>query len=104
MSPGEQLIDLVHIDDVVQAFLIAAGCLDRQPAGTHETYAVSSGSPLPLRQLVELYRQITGTDVRVHWGGRPYRPREVMVPWNAGKLLPGWQPRISLEEGLRCLR
>jgi len=34
-------------------------------------------------------------------GGRPYREREVMVPWNKGRLLPGWSVKIRLEDGIR---
>ncbi|MDA8101139.1 MAG: NAD(P)-dependent oxidoreductase [Nitrospiraceae bacterium] len=103
MSPGEQLIDLVHIDDVVNAFVLAAQRLASLPAG-HETYSVSSGAPLRLRDLVALYEQVTGATLPITWGGRPYRPREVMTPWHDERPLPGWSPKISLEEGIRQLR
>lgn len=32
---------------------------------------------------------------------RPYRKREVMVPWNKGENVPGWSPKVSLEEGIK---
>lgn len=101
MSLGEQLIDLVYIDDVVAAFVLAAERLLAGEAQGHERYAVSSGAPLPLRNLVELYGRIVGRELPIRWGERPYRPREVMVPWNTGVSLPGWEPRVGLAEGLR---
>jgi nucleoside-diphosphate-sugar epimerase len=101
MSKGEQLIDLVFIDDVIRAFTVAAGQLTAAVAGEHKAYAVSSGSPLPLRELVERYGRITGRPMRVEWGGRPYRMREVMVPWNCGESLPGWRPQVTLEQGVQ---
>lgn len=102
MSPGEQRVDLVYVDDVVNAFLLAAQRLEEgRSVRPHEVYAVSSGAPLPLRELVELFREVTGSPVPVEWGGRPYRAREVMVPWNAGVPLPGWAPRVGLREGIR---
>ena len=52
-SGGEQLIDLVHIDDVTEAYLIAAQRLIKCMAQQHECYAVSSGHPMPLRDLVQ---------------------------------------------------
>lgn len=104
MSPGEQLIDLVYIDDVVEAFLLAAQRLLSAAAGPMEEYAVSSGAPLPLRALAAVYAEASGKSLAIEWGGRPYRPREVMYPWNTGRTLPGWRPRVALADGIRrCL-
>lgn len=103
MSPGEQTIDLVHVDDVVEAFVLSAQRLLSNAVEGHERYAVSSGSPIRLRDLVELYGRVTGRTLPIEWGGRPYRDREVMVPWNTGMALPGWQPQVCLDEGIRCM-
>lgn len=91
MSAGEQLIDLVHIDDVIAAYLIAAQRLLAGQVTAHERYAVSSGQPLPLKELVQRYAAISKQTIHVNWGARPYRYREVMMPWSNGKNLPGWQ-------------
>ena len=100
MSPGEQLVDLVYIDDIVDAFLLAAKRLLVDAIPCHEPYAVSSGAPVKLRELVEIYGRVIGRTLPIRWGGRPYRPREVMVPWDTGSPIPGWRPRIGLEEGI----
>jgi nucleoside-diphosphate-sugar epimerase len=104
MSPGEQLIDLVHVDDIVDAFLVAARRLLAGKEQEHRVYSVSSGSPVQLKELVQIYQRITGHHLAVKWGGRPYRDREVMVPWSTGSQLPGWKPMRSLEEGIRSLK
>jgi len=101
MSPGEQLLDLVYIDDVVEAFVLASTLPAKGTVHGSETYAVSSGKPVRLKEVVETYSRVTGRAVPVAWGGLPYRPREVMVPWNRGLPLPGWKPRIGLDEGIR---
>lgn len=101
MSAGEQLIDLVHIDDVIEAFIIAANRLMNHSIPSHECYAVSSGQPIPLRDLVELYSEVTGKMVPVNWGARPYREREVMVPWNKGVPIATWVPKVEITEGLK---
>jgi nucleoside-diphosphate-sugar epimerase len=100
MSPGKQLIDLVHIDDVVDAFLLAAELSGRKGATRMDSYAVSSGHPLELKELVVLVEKAFGRSIPVLWGERPYRLREVMVPWNTGNPPPGWKPQIPLEKGL----
>ena len=100
MSAGEQLVDLVYIDDIVEAFLVAGRRLLDGEVKSAEDYGISSGKLMPLREVVELYQRVTGYKVDVEWGARPYRPREVMMPWS-GLPLPGWTPRISFEEGIR---
>ncbi len=103
MSAGEQLIDLVYIDDVIDAYVVAAQRLLGDALARHERYAVSSGRPLPLKNLVETYAKVANRPVNVNWGARPYRAREVMVPWSNGQLIGGWRPRVSLAEGLARL-
>ena len=100
MSPGEQLIDIVYIDDVVQAFILAAQRLQKQNKTNHEIYAVSSGNPISLKKLVAIYENVSGNKLDIQWGGRPYREREVMKPWDKGKWLPGWRPKYNLEQGI----
>jgi len=101
MSPGEQAVDLVHVEDAVNAFLIAAERLEDGRTERYEKYAVSSQKPVRLRELVDRIGQLQGMELDVRWGGLPYRPREVMVPWTTGKRLPGWEPRVKLEDGLK---
>jgi nucleoside-diphosphate-sugar epimerase len=101
MSGGEQLIDLVHIDDVTEAYLIAAQRLIECKVKQHELYSVSSGNPMPLRDLVELYSEVIGSAVNVNWGARQYRFREVMKTWTGGSNLEGWQPKYSLADGMK---
>jgi len=103
MSPGEQLIDLVYIDDVVRAFVMAAERLMADRVVMPEHYAVSSGTPLKLKELVGLYCKVTGSNIPIEWSGRPYRCREVMTPWTGGETLPGWAPLIGLEQGIRLM-
>ncbi|MEJ2632456.1 MAG: NAD(P)-dependent oxidoreductase [Acidihalobacter sp.] len=100
MSPGLQKIDLVHVDDVVEAFVLSASMLERQTLG-HERYGVSSGAPMRLVDLVDAFERATGCEkLPIEWGGRPYRPREVMEPWQSYRTPPGWTPHISFAEGI----
>lgn len=100
MSKGEQLLDLVHVDDVCNAFELCASRILENTSPGHEIYAVSSGNPMRLRDIVELFQEIGGRTLDIAWGERPYRPREVMQPYNRGKAVPGWKPAISLRDGL----
>lgn len=101
MSPGEQLLDMVFIDDVVAAYIRADYLLENEPADiAGACYAVSSGAPISLKNVVSIYERIVDRKVPIQWGGRPYRTREVMIPCQ-GKILPGWSPIVNIEEGIR---
>ena len=104
MSPGEQMLDLVHIDDVTRAFAVCAQHLmDGVLPQPHVRYAVSSGKPLSVRQLVALLEQISGKPLNVTFGARPYREREVMLPWQGGQQVPGWQTATAIRPDLAAM-
>jgi nucleoside-diphosphate-sugar epimerase len=103
MTPGDQLIDLVHVEDVAEAYRVAAELLHDEAVYRYATYAVRSNEPIKLRDVVRRFEDVSGTKVPVIWGGRPYRTREIMVPWSEGETLPGWEARIRLSEGLRVV-
>lgn len=100
MSKGEQLIDIVYIADVVSAFVLAGNYLLDGDYDKCGTYAVSSGQAIPLRELVVKFAEISGRELNIEWGARPYRDREVMKPWHTGKYLSGWKVKYSLKVGL----
>lgn len=102
MSPGEQVIDLVHVEDVAQAFVAAARRLLDDAVQGHEVYGIS-GERVTLRELAARIGEAMRRVPPIEWGGRPYRPREVMLPWTGFEHLPGWAPRIGLDAGLREL-
>jgi len=100
MSSGEQLLDMVYIDDVVDAYLAAERAL-RDAGPVQLRYGVSSGAPLRLKELVAAFGQATGARLDVGWGERPDRPRDVRIAWTGFAPPPGWQARVGFAEGLR---
>jgi nucleoside-diphosphate-sugar epimerase len=105
LSPGEQEVELTHLDDVTAAFARAADLLLHSEAPLLAAYLVP-GTRLTVRELVAQVIQATGRPIDAEWGGRPYRPREVMVPVaSADRCLPNWAPEVELEAGLAaCLQ
>jgi nucleoside-diphosphate-sugar epimerase len=98
LSPGGQLVDFIHVADVVDALLQAV------PHASHRAPSFSvHGSPMALREFVALVGEVLGAEVPVEWGARPYRPREMMAPWTYFPELPDWKPRIGLRDGLAAV-
>jgi nucleoside-diphosphate-sugar epimerase len=102
LSPGEQFMNLVHVDDVVRAYLMAADRLiPHQNSGPFlEKYAIAADACVTVKDLVLLFETIAGTKLNMVWGERPYRDREIITPWALSNRLPGWIPEVSLREGL----
>lgn len=101
MSPGEQTLDILHIDDIVGAYMHTIGQLNGIQEGLVQNYALLSGESVKLRDLVNLIEMAAGKSLDINWGGRPYREREPMKPWDTGNPLPGWKPTITLKEGIK---
>ena len=100
MSPGEQVVDLTHVDDVVAAFVQAGDRLLTVEPPLDEEWFVS-GERQTVRDLVDAVGRALGRPLPVRFGGRPYRPREVMMPVDpAGRSVPGWRRRRSIAEAL----
>jgi nucleoside-diphosphate-sugar epimerase len=101
MTKGEQGRDFIHVDDVVEALLVAA--LDHTLDGA--TANVCSGREHTLREVVEIWGEVTGRAEVARLGALPYRRQEtfrcVGDPLRLRAL--GWAPRISLREGLQAL-
>jgi nucleoside-diphosphate-sugar epimerase len=100
MVRGELPLNFVHVDDAVSAFIVAAGRLIEDQVAGHEVYAVRSNEPVVVKDLFAIWEKARGTHLAARWGERPYRAREVLEQWTQGAPLPGWEPRVSLAEGL----
>ena len=102
-SPGDQKLHTVHVDDLVDGFVHAGNLLTTGEHSGRHCFTLPSPSAITLRELAQAWARAAGVELSVEWGATPYRPGEVMVPWE-GTPLPGWSPRISLEDGLRTLQ
>ncbi len=102
MSPGEQVIDISYIDNITDAYMMLLKLLRDDDNSTYagEVYAINANERMTLKELSKVYEEVTHTTVDITWGGREYRDREVMVPWNKGKPVPGWKQNISLHDAI----
>jgi len=99
MSKGEQFIDILYIDDVVSGFIHLIDLLNLNEE-LKPDYALYADERYTLKELADLYGNVTGTQLNIQWGGRAYRSREVMEPWKAGNRLPGWRVKVSIRDGI----
>lgn len=53
--------------------------------------------------IIALYEQMMGKKMNVHFGGRAYKEREVMVPYKHYNVLPNWNAKVMINKGLALL-
>lgn len=102
VTAGEQLRDYAHVDDHVEAFLLAA---TRPLARAGAIYNVGSGKVVTLRRLIETVARAVAPDAikLVRFGALPYRDTEVWemcCDITAARRELGYEPRVPLEEGM----
>ena len=92
--------DFVHVDDVVDALLLAATRPGGDPGAV---YNVGSGTQTSLRALGALAGRLFGIDTEPVWGSMPDRSWDTSVwvadPRKIAREL-GWRPACTLDEGL----
>jgi len=96
---GEQTRDFVHVRDVVRANLLAA-TTDR----VGEPFNVATGRSVTVRELAETIVEVTDSDSEItHVDPRPGDIRHSEADISAAREALGYEPTVSLEEGLREL-
>ncbi len=98
---GEQTRDFVHIDDIINAFLLT---LKRQ-SGIGETFNIASGNPMSIRQLAELIIDLSSNNEisPIYDEARNGDIRHSYADISKAKLNLGYFPNVMLEQGLREL-
>lgn len=98
MSPGNQLLDLLYISDVIEGFkqLVHLLASDEE---VEDQYVLSSGKHISLKALASEFEEVAQKKLNIEWGARNYREREVMIPWK-GPILKNWNAKIPLRKGI----
>jgi UDP-glucose 4-epimerase len=95
---GQQTRDFTYIENVVAANLASAAA----PAEVSGAYNVAAGDRMSLLDLVQRLNQLIGSNLApIHEAGRAGDVRDSQASIAAIGAALGWQPAISVEEGLR---
>lgn len=97
VTPGEQVRDYLHVQDVASAIWRVA---DSDVTGAVN---IASGEPVTIAELATRMGQLLGKPELVQLGAMPYRPGEPMRILGDATTLRhglGWTPRFDLDRGL----
>jgi CDP-glucose 4,6-dehydratase len=102
-SDGSPERDFLYVEDAVEAYLAIWDALGRGEA-RGEAFNAGAGAPHRVLDVVALICRLAGSTVAPEIAGKRVPHGEIDRQWvDAGKLrdLTGWEPTVTLEEGLR---
>ena len=93
---GLQERDFTYVDDIARGTIAAL-----RPLG-YEIINLGGDRPVSLKWIIETIEQLVGK--RAVWQTQPMHPADVQATWadiTKARTLLGWEPQVSIEEGLR---
>ncbi len=103
MTPGKQILDFVHIRDVISFFkklLLNLGNFS-QPI---TELKLGTGIGISPKELALQFESVTKKKANINWGGLNYRPNDIMKAIadikETSKII-NWEPIVSVEEGIK---
>jgi len=103
LTGGQQKRDFIYVEDVVSSYEAILDSFDKYPTGFYE-YEIGTGIATSIKEVVLLLKELTLNDeTYLNFGGLSYRDNEIMESKaNLKKIKEdvGWEPKVSLKEGL----
>jgi nucleoside-diphosphate-sugar epimerase len=101
LSPGEQILDFIHIDDVTNFYMMLIKNINRLPAKSN--LPLGTGTGHTLKQVAAIIEEVTNQKTNINWGGKQYRNSDVMFA--VADLISinnfiDWHPNILIKEGI----
>lgn len=93
---GQQARDFIYIDDLVDQLLLAS-----TSKITGQAFNCGSGTNTPINTLMKMIADIMGEEIKPIHTPSVFEPNQTLADISKAKELLGWEPKISLEEGLR---
>lgn len=103
LSPGDQRLRLLHINDLIEAIILIINDSNLSTTSRTTVYTLGTEETYSLREIVKMIESISDKKLNVNFGALEYRVNEIMIPYPLKKLPRGWKPKIDLASGLKEL-
>lgn len=100
MTSGDQTRDFVFVDDVVDAYMLAAAT----PNAIGNIFNIGSGIEYTIKEVAEMILDMTGAPIKLLLGSLQKRPGETshfFCKNRRSEELLGWSPKTGLKEGVQ---
>jgi UDP-N-acetylglucosamine 4-epimerase len=97
---GETSRDFTFVANVVQANLLSLFTTDKK--AINQVYNIGFGEQTSLAQLIDYLKEISSSEIEpIHVAERPGDVKHSLADISKAKLLLGYNPKVSVKEGLR---
>lgn len=103
MSEGYQVLDFIHVEDVVRFYTLLIQNYTKLQDNYSE-YHVGTGKGASIRELAKICHDLCNVHPNILWGAVESRKRDTVIATaTQGKAFMdiGWEASISLEEGIK---
>jgi len=98
MSPGEQVLDFIHIDDVTDFYMKLIEKNNDLPYKSN--FKLGTGRGHTLKQVAEIIENITRKKTNINWGGKEYRKSDVLYAVAKISEIQELNVTINLNDGI----
>ena len=102
LSPGNQKLDFIHIDDIVDLYIHLIK--NQKTIPNRQNIFAGTGVGTTLKDLATLISNHTENKLNLNWGRKEYRKNDIMVataPIGLNNFTPKWRAKTTLNTGLK---
>jgi nucleoside-diphosphate-sugar epimerase len=102
LSPGNQKLDFIHINDIVDLYIHLIK--NQKTIPDRQNIFAGTGVGTTLKDLATLISNHTENKLNLNWGRKQYRKNDVMdatAPVGLNNFIPKWNVKITLKAGLK---
>ena len=102
MSPGDQQMDFIHVQDIIELCQLSLNSIDHFESYTR--IHAGTGISTTLKQLALIVENEFEKKTNINWGGIPYRKNEKIINVAPIHLNSFWRAKIGLSQGISLLK
>lgn len=95
---GEQTRDFTFVADAVEATLLAA-----QSSLSGEIFNIGRGESISVNKVLEILNRLMGKNIKPTHGPKVVEPRATLASRVKASKMLGWEPKVTLEEGIKTM-
>ncbi|MFW5879599.1 MAG: NAD-dependent epimerase/dehydratase family protein [bacterium] len=106
MTKGEQVLDFIHINDVVNFFILLIRNINKINNGYTEYY-LGTGTGTSIRKVSEIVEKAFCKKTNITWGALPYRENDIMkaiAPIEKNEKYFEWNCKIDINKGIQIYK
>jgi len=103
MSGGDQILCMLHIDDIVRAFDVLLQRDETLYSGVNSFTLLHEELFISLKDIVSTMKKVYNSHSEIEYGYYPYRKNEIFKPKSRFNILPKWSPKITPEMGINMI-